>query len=321
MGVANLCTEHQYTTLMTQSEMCQVLFRLLQAFHNSLSGMDYPLGSRRYFRDWTLVLSMANLSRCPANKKVLCESGLLPLLTQGLQNPLAPTNLKRCSLALLQDLSVFIANRLTPQPGPAMWNTHSLLGRVLALIVYRNDAFIEANVIPYQAGTLFESPLRACMTIEAYLERIAEYAACSAECFLIAPVLIGRLEKAYGKALLCSRTVHRLTLTAVMLATKTHDDLFLNNACFAKVGGLSLKEVNAMELVFLNILQHRLEVEPAEYSMCRQGLELLALGGQILTPRTTQFEVSNMDTASGTVVPWPGIPNQPNNYFVTLMKK
>eukprot|EP01033_Poteriospumella_lacustris_P002920 gene2920-2132_t len=39
-----------------------------------------------------------------------------------------------------------------------------------------------------------------------------------------------------------------------MVAAKYHDDLFYNNAYFAKLGGIPLPELNMLEVEFLKLL-------------------------------------------------------------------
>ena len=80
--------------------------------------------------------------------------------------------------------------------------------------------------------------------------RINRYAGCSPECFVLALVYIDRLIARNGLAL-TSLNVHRVIITAVMLAAKFFDDQYYNNAYYAKVGGIPCVEINALELEML----------------------------------------------------------------------
>lgn len=64
-----------------------------------------------------------------------------------------------------------------------------------------------------------------------------------------------------------SLCVHRLLLTAVLLATKVIDDVLYDNAHFAKVGGLDVSELNMLELDMLKVLDFRLHIEPDDFEM------------------------------------------------------
>ena len=53
----------------------------------------------------------------------------------------------------------------------------------------------------------------------------------------------------------------RLFSVGMLLAIKFHDDLHLSNEDFAKVGGVSLDELNILELEMLGTLEFDLTVE------------------------------------------------------------
>jgi len=73
--------------------------------------------------------------------------------------------------------------------------------------------------------------------------RIHKYASCDPECFVLALVYIDRLIQR-NSLLLTSLNVHRIIITAIMLAAKFFDDQYFNNAYYAKVGGVPTSEVS-----------------------------------------------------------------------------
>jgi hypothetical protein len=50
-----------------------------------------------------------------------------------------------------------------------------------------------------------------------------------------------------------------------MLAAKFYDDKYYNNQYYALIGGIKVKELNMLEINFLNSLDYWLFVEPAVY--------------------------------------------------------
>ena len=82
--------------------------------------------------------------------------------------------------------------------------------------------------------------------------------------------------------------MHRLLITAVLVAAKFLDDSYFNNAYYAKVGGISLEEMNALELDFLLRCDFRLHVVPEDFDSVCERL------GRLLTPE---------DVEPGTVLP------------------
>ncbi len=68
--------------------------------------------------------------------------------------------------------------------------------------------------------------------------------------------------------------IHRVVITSVMIAAKFFDDLYFNNAFYARVGGIPTKELNELEVDFLLRVNFSLRVAPDEFE--RYNRELLA---------------------------------------------
>ena len=99
------------------------------------------------------------------------------------------------------------------------------------------------------------------MTVLAYLERIKKYARCSDSCFVVALIYIDRLIETQN-VVLTSLNVHRLVITSLMLAAKFFDDLFYNNAFYAKLGGthilmLSYRNITTKKTPSHHIFQNK----------------------------------------------------------------
>ncbi|KAG0098087.1 hypothetical protein BGZ93_001177 [Podila epicladia] len=75
-----------------------------------------------------------------------------------------------------------------------------------------------------------------------------------------------------------SFNIHRLLITCLMVAAKFTSDLFYSNARYAKVGGLSLLELNQLELEFLFTTRFELNVKVDELQ--RVGNSLLRFKNQ-----------------------------------------
>lgn len=122
-----------------------------------------------------------------------------------------------------------------------------VLACVLNQLCNRNDQ------LPItQAGvTKFHALRPPAISIRDYLERIAKYAACSGECFVLALVYVDRIIQTNPNFVVNSLNIHRLLITSVMLAAKFFDDQYFNNAYYAKVGGVPSSEMNTLEVEFL----------------------------------------------------------------------
>ena len=67
---------------------------------------------------------------------------------------------------------------------------------------------------------------------------------CSGSCYVIALILLDRLKTANPIYTLTSRNIHKLVFTAILIASKTVDDLSFSQEYYAKVAGLKPKELS-----------------------------------------------------------------------------
>lgn len=96
--------------------------------------------------------------------------------------------------------------------------------------------------------------------INKYLQRAHQYCATSNDVYLSLLVYFDRLsqptvEDMEPKLILDSYNIHRLIITAFTVATKFSQDVYFTNKRYAKVGGISDRELNKLELVFLDLLK------------------------------------------------------------------
>ena len=101
-----------------------------------------------------------------------------------------------------------------------------------------------------------------------HTRRVHRYASCSNECFILALIYIDRLIQR-NNFLLTELNVHRVVITAVLLAAKFFDDAYYNNAYYAKVGGVLVSEINGLEVDFLFRINFSLHATPDEFEKYR----------------------------------------------------
>jgi hypothetical protein len=101
--------------------------------------------------------------------------------------------------------------------------------------------------------------------IRDYFERISNFYQCSSACLIIGPVYIDRLLKFHPGFEINKLNIHRLLATSVMLAVKYNDDVFYSNSYYAKVAGMTVKEINYLEATFLRMIKWELRVSPEEF--------------------------------------------------------
>jgi len=111
--------------------------------------------------------------------------------------------------------------------------------------------------------------------LEAYIARLLQYAPCDKEVFLTALIFMDRLAERCG-FVFNSMNIHRSYLISLMIAAKFFEDQPCDNGYFATVGGVSIQEINAMELAFLGLLEYRVSVTGIEYNLYAQVMEAKA---------------------------------------------
>lgn len=89
------------------------------------------------------------------------------------------------------------------------------------------------------------------ISIVDYLQRLSQHLSLQPSILLAMVYYIDILSTHYAPFTISSLTVHRFLITAATVATKGLCDSFLTNSFYARVGGVSLMELNMLELEFL----------------------------------------------------------------------
>ncbi|XP_051121922.1 cyclin-U4-1 [Andrographis paniculata] len=138
----------------------------------------------------------------------------------------------------------------------------SFLSSLLQSVAESND---RSPGFQPQKISVFHGLTRPTISVATYLERIFKYANCSPSCYIVAYVYLDRFTQRHPSLPINSFNVHRLLITSVMLSAKFLDDMYYNNAYYAKVGGISTTEMNFLEVDFLFGLGFHLNVTPATF--------------------------------------------------------
>uniref|UniRef100_A0ACD5TMB3 Uncharacterized protein n=1 Tax=Avena sativa TaxID=4498 RepID=A0ACD5TMB3_AVESA len=117
-----------------------------------------------------------------------------------------------------------------------------------------------------KAVSAFQGLTKPAISVGGYLERIFRFAGCSPSCYVVAYIYLDRFLRRRPALAVDSFNVHRLLITSVLTAVKFVDDICYNNAYFARVGGISLMEMNYLEVDFLFGIAFDLNVTPATFA-------------------------------------------------------
>ncbi|KAF1990914.1 cyclin-domain-containing protein [Aulographum hederae CBS 113979] len=133
-----------------------------------------------------------------------------------------------------------------------------LVADMLLELVRLNDQ------IPLKDGQLtrFHSRAPPAISVRDYLNRLIVHATLSPPILLSMVYYIDRLCLLYPVFTISSLTVHRFLITAATVAAKGLSDSFWTNNVYARVGGVTTKELALLELEFLEKLDWKIVPRP-----------------------------------------------------------
>ncbi|KAK8811967.1 hypothetical protein WA538_003237, partial [Blastocystis sp. DL] len=138
-------------------------------------------------------------------------------------------------------------------------NVVLLISCILQNVVKQQDTGLASSPItPFTAMTIPR------ISLDSYYERILKYSNCSVECLVHSLIYIDRLIQG-GEVSVNSLSIHRIILTSVTLAIKYFDDVFYLNSFYSQIGGISVDELNSLELEFLKDINFSLFVSWEDY--------------------------------------------------------
>ena len=134
----------------------------------------------------------------------------------------------------------------------------TLISSMLMELLRYNDA------IPLKDGSLtrFHSRAPPGISVQDYLQRLTTHATLSPPLLLSMVYYIDRLCALYPAFTITSLTVHRFLIASATVASKGLSDSFWVNKTYAKVGGVSVKELALLELDFLTRMEWRIVPKP-----------------------------------------------------------
>lgn len=104
------------------------------------------------------------------------------------------------------------------------------------------------------------------ITVKSYVSRLVKYAYSSTSAFIVMMIYIERIAECERRLGINQHNMHRVVITALMLACKMLDDRVYSNAHYARVGGVpSAGEMMTLEVLFMRYLGHKMYVNDYMY--------------------------------------------------------
>ena len=124
---------------------------------------------------------------------------------------------------------------------------------------------INENIIPFMTKNI------PSMSIKDYLLRLSQFTKMSESTIIIILIYIDRISN-INNFRLTYKNIYKLILSAMVVAIKYNEDLFYSSAIYAKLGGLSVSELNYLEFQFLILIKFSLFIENDLYDKYKNNL-------------------------------------------------
>ena len=109
------------------------------------------------------------------------------------------------------------------------------------------------------------------MPIKDYLLRLAQFANISESTIILILIYIDRICK-INNFHLNFRNIYKLIITSMIIAIKYNEDHFYSKEVYAKLGGVTMKELNYLEFQFLILIKFSLFIENDLYDKYKNNL-------------------------------------------------
>lgn len=113
---------------------------------------------------------------------------------------------------------------------------------------------IDKNIKPFMTTNIPSMPIKD------YLIRLCQFTKINESTIILILIYIDRICN-FNKFTLTYRNIYKLLLSSMVVAIKYNEDNFYSSEIYAKIGGLSLKELNYLEFHFLILIKFSLFIE------------------------------------------------------------
>eukprot|EP00181_Compsopogon_caeruleus_P001350 CAMPEP_0184679998 /NCGR_PEP_ID=MMETSP0312-20130426/2862_1 /TAXON_ID=31354 /ORGANISM="Compsopogon coeruleus, Strain SAG 36.94" /LENGTH=241 /DNA_ID=CAMNT_0027129805 /DNA_START=578 /DNA_END=1303 /DNA_ORIENTATION=+ len=148
--------------------------------------------------------------------------------------------------------------------------------RELERYLDRNDQFedLARERVAGQSFAGFYGAYRQRFALQDYITRLVHHTRCSDSAFIVALLYLRRVLTATPQLRVTSHSVHRLYMTSLVVAVKYLDDEVYANHYYAMVGGMTLAELNRLELELLVLLGFDCSVDPDIFAVLDEQVQM-----------------------------------------------
>jgi hypothetical protein len=107
--------------------------------------------------------------------------------------------------------------------------------------------------------SLFLTDSIQTITINDYLQRLVKYTQVESSTLIAMLIYIDRICE-LNNFIINSYNVYKILFSSLIIAIKYNEDEYYDNKFYAKVGGLTLKEMNNLEINYLSLIDFKLYI-------------------------------------------------------------
>lgn len=127
------------------------------------------------------------------------------------------------------------------------------------------------KIICFQKNSIFSSHGIPPISIKDYLYRIQKFTELEENTLIISLIYLDKIFQMNG-IILSPFNIHRLLFVAILISLKYNEDVVYTNDFYAKVAGVSTKELNNLEFQFLDLIQFKLYVNKEDFETYKKYL-------------------------------------------------
>lgn len=150
-----------------------------------------------------------------------------------------------------ENKSSITAVNTKPEPKKIDFNkVYSISMALIQLISENHSKPTYKTKLKDQKKSIFNSRILPRISLSDYLARIFKYTKIEDSTLTLSLIYIDRLFRR-KKIVLTEYNVHRILMSSLLISIKFNEDKYYSNTFYAKIGGMEVKQLNAIEIEFI----------------------------------------------------------------------
>ena len=162
---------------------------------------------------------------------------------------------------------------LTDSSSPSNTSLITSISKTLNLVLEQNKNLNDYNqIVISQSKMVFSAKSIPKISLLDYLNRIQTYCNIEYSTLICSLIFVDRICEIAGITL-TYYNIHRILFVAILISIKYNEDRYYENVYYAKIAGISSRELKNIEYDFLVIINFELFISEDEYLKYKKYLE------------------------------------------------